>query len=105
MSANDPSRSFPGAVMKRNSPLAFVSVLTILLSLGVGCGKKLDDAKMSSQIQSRFSQDSGLSAKQLTVKANNGVVSLSGNVDNIAQRDAAGRQAAAVPGVTTVINN
>ena len=80
-------------------------VLAIVLSLGVGCAKKLDDAKMSSDIQSKFSQDSGLSSKQLTVQASNGVVTLSGNVDNSAQRDAAGRQAASVPGVKTVINN
>lgn len=79
--------------------------LSIILSLGVGCAKKLDDAKMSSDIQGKFSQDSGLSSKQLTVQANNGVVTLSGTVDNDAQRDAATRQAAAVPGVKTVINN
>jgi hypothetical protein len=77
---------------------------TILLS-GVGCAKKLDDAKMSSEIQSKFSQDSGLASKQLTVQANNGVVTLSGSVDNAAQRDAAAQQAASVGGVKTVINN
>jgi hypothetical protein len=80
-------------------------LLAIVLSFGVGCAKKLDDAKMSSDIQSKFSQDSGLSSKQLSVQANDGVVTLSGNVDNTAQRDAAGRQAASVPGVKTVINN
>ena len=91
--------------MKRKFHFPNVVVLAMILSLGVGCAKKLDDAKMSSDIQSRFSQDSGLSSKQLTVQANNGVVTLSGTVDNAAQRDAATRQAAAVPGVKTVINN
>jgi hypothetical protein len=81
------------------------AVLAMILSLGVGCAKKLDDAKMSSNIQSKFSQDSGLASKQLTVQSNNGVVTLSGTVDNEAQRQAAGRQAAAEPGVKTVINN
>ncbi len=80
-------------------------VIAIVLAAGLGCAKKLDDAKMSSDIQSKFSQDSGLSTKQLTVQANNGVVTLSGTVDNDAQRDAAGRQAASIPGVKTVINN
>ena len=60
---------------------------------------------MSSDIQSKYSQDSGLASKQLTVQANNGVVTLSGTVDNEAQRQAAARQAAAEPGVKTVINN
>ena len=80
-------------------------VLSVVLLLTVGCAKRLDDAKMSSEIQSKFSQDSGLSAKQLTVQANDGVVTLSGAVDNAAQRDAAGQQAASIPGVKTVINN
>src|SRR5436853_2227585 len=80
-------------------------VLGMVLLLGVGCAKKLDDAKMSSEIQSKFSQDSGLASKQLTVQANNGVVTLSGTVENAAQRDAAGQQAAGISGVKTVINN
>jgi BON domain len=80
-------------------------VLALILLLGVGCARKLDDAKMSSDIQNKFSQDSGLASKQLTVQANNGVVTLSGTVENAAQRDAAGQQAASVPGVKTVINN
>ncbi len=80
-------------------------VIAIVLAASLGCAKKLDDAKMSSDIQTKFSQDSGLSTKQLSVQANNGVVTLSGTVDNDAQRDAAGRQAASIPGVKTVINN
>ena len=80
-------------------------VLALILLLSVGCARKLDDAKMSSDIQNKFSQDSGLASKQLTVQANNGVVTLSGAVENAAQRDAAGQQAASVPGVKTVINN
>ena len=84
---------------------AHLWILGMILVLEVGCAKKLDDAKMSSEIQSKFSQDSGLAAKQLTVQANNGVVTLSGTVDNTAQRDAAGQQAASIPGVKTVINN
>ena len=82
-----------------------LSILGLILILQMGCAKKLDDAKMSSDIQTKFSQDSGLAAKQLTVQANNGVVTLSGSVDNTAQRDAAGQQAASIPGVKTVINN
>ena len=91
--------------MKRKNHFLECVVIAIILSLGVGCAKKLDDAKMSSDIQSKYSQDSGLASKQLTVQANNGVVTLSGTVDNEAQRQAAARQAAAEPGVKTVINN
>src|SRR5579864_1300536 len=91
--------------MKRKFHFLYCVVLAMIFSLSVGCAKKLDDAKMSSDIQSKYSQDSGLASKQLTVQANNGVVTLSGTVDNEAQRQAAARQAAAEPGVKTVINN
>lgn len=91
--------------MKISRQSLYACVVAMILLLGVGCAKKVDDGKMSSEIQSRFSQDSGLASKQLTVQANNGVVTLSGTVDNAAQRDAAGQQAASVAGVKTVINN
>lgn len=90
--------------MKRHSwILSFLFV--IILGSGLGCAKKPDDAKISSEIQNKFNQDSGLSSKQLSVKADAGVVTLSGSVDNDAQREAAGKQAASVAGVKTVINN
>ncbi len=91
--------------MKRLSPRLSLGVLAVILALGVSCARKADDAKISSDIQAKFSQDSGLSGKQISVQASNGTVTLGGNVDNDAQRDAASRQAASVPGVKQVINN
>jgi len=91
--------------MKRNSPLISCLLFAVILGWTVGCAKKPDDAKVSSEIQDRFSQDSGLGMKQLSVKAESGVVTLSGTVDTDAQREAAGKQAASVAGVKTVINN
>jgi len=91
--------------MNRKSPLFVCLLFSLSLVLEIGCAKKPDDAKISGDIQSKFSQDSGLSAKQLSVQSANGVVTLSGNVDNDAQREAASRQAASVPGVKEVVNN
>jgi BON domain len=88
--------------MKR---IHLVCLLVVVLALGVGCSKKADDAKVTAEIQSKFSQDSTLGSKQLSVEADNGVVTLSGSVDNDAQRQTAGQQAASVNGVKTVINN
>jgi hypothetical protein len=90
--------------MHKLSPV-FVFALAAILATSLSCAKKPDDAKISSEIQGKYSQDSGLSSKQLTVQASNGVVTLTGFVDNDAQRAAAARQAASVEGVREVINN
>jgi len=89
--------------MKTSSLFCFV--LAIFLSVGSACSRKPDDARISADIQSKFSQDSGLSSKQLTVQSANGVVTLGGTVDNDAQRDAAARYAASAVGVKEVVNN
>lgn len=85
--------------------LALVFVLAGILAVTAGCSRKPDDAKISSEIQNKFNQDSGLSSKQLTVQASNGVVTLAGSVDNDTQRMAAAKQAASVEGVKEVVNN
>jgi hypothetical protein len=90
--------------MHTTSRFAPVLVLAIVLGLG-SCARRPDDARISSEIQGKFSQDSGLSSKQLTVKSSDGVVTLAGAVDNDAQREAASRHAASVAGVKTVVNN
>jgi outer membrane lipoprotein SlyB len=89
--------------MRRTSVL--VCSFLLALGLGIGCSRKPNDAKIATDIQSKFSQDSGLSTKQLGVQSENGVVTLSGTVDNDAQRDVASRDAAAVEGVKEVVNN
>jgi hypothetical protein len=91
--------------MKKASLWIFSAIFGTILAFTPACASKPDDAKVTSEIQSKFTQDSGLSTKQLNVQANAGTVTLSGNVDNDAQREAAGRQAASVAGVKTVINN
>jgi hypothetical protein len=91
--------------MKTKSLWVSFLVLAIALGMGMGCARKPDDAKISSEVQGKFSQDSGLSSKQLSVQAQDGVVTLGGTVENEAQREAAGRQAASITGVRTVVNN
>ena len=80
-------------------------VLIIVSGLTVACNKAPNDAQIQAEVQSKFSQDSGLQGKPLNVQSAGGVVTLSGNVDNQIERDAAARQAGAVPGVKEVINN
>jgi hypothetical protein len=86
---------------------AYLSVILLAAMMGmtVACSKVPSDSQISTQLQDRFNSDSGLQGKQLSVQAANGTVTLSGAVDNDAQREAAARYAAAVPGVKQVINN
>lgn len=93
--------------MKAN-PSHFVRIALLLSALGlsVACITKTpNDAQVTSDIQSRLGTDSGLQNKQISVQAQKGTVTLSGTVENDAQREAAAKYAAAEPGVKQVINN
>jgi BON domain len=80
-------------------------MLLAILTVGAGCTKAPNDAELTSNIQTKLASDSGLTGKQLGVKAEGGTVTLTGTVDNDAEREAAARYAAAEPGVKQVINN
>ena len=83
------------------------SVILLLgtLAIGLACTKAPDDSQLTSQIQSKLDQDSGLHDKQITVQTSGGVVTLSGTVENETQREAAARYASATPGIKQVVNN
>lgn len=80
-------------------------VLAISLAIALGCSKAPNDTQIASDIQAKINADSGLQGKQLAVQADKGTVTLSGVVDNDAQRDAAARYASSEPGVKQVVNN
>ncbi|MGZ4836291.1 MAG: BON domain-containing protein [Terriglobales bacterium] len=71
----------------------------------MACTKAPDDSQMTSQIQSKFNEDSGLHGKPITVRTSGGVVTISGTVENETQREAAARYASAIPGIKQVVNN
>lgn len=80
-------------------------VLFSVLALALACTKTPNDAQTTADIQSRLGADSGLQNKQIDVKADKGVVTLAGVVDNDAEREAAARYASTEPGVKQVVNN
>jgi len=92
--------------MKARTSL-YLSIILLITAMGatVACTKAPNDSQISSQLQDKLNTDSGLQGKQLSVQSQNGTVTLSGAVDNDAQRDAAARYAAAIPGVKQVVNN
>ena len=84
----------------------YLIAIVLLTFLGVvGCSKPPSDAQITSDIQAKINADSGLQGKQLGVQAENGTVTLSGTVDNDAQREAAARYASSEAGVKQVVNN
>lgn len=89
----------------RSSVYVSAVVLLALCFVAVGCSKAPNDAQIATDIQAKINGDSGLQGKQLAVQASNGTVTLSGVVDNDAQRDAAARYASSEPGVKQVVNN
>jgi len=92
--------------MQTKAYLRLIAVMLVVgIGLTIGCSKPPSDAQVTSDIQSKFNSDSGLQGKQLAVDTANGTVALSGAVDNEAQRDAAAKYAASVPGVKQVVNN
>ncbi len=82
-----------------------VILLAGILAVGLACSKTPDDSQLTSQIQSKLNEDSGLHGKPITVQASGGVVTLSGTVENETQREAAARYASAIPGIKQVVNN
>ena len=78
--------------------------LIAVLGAAIGCSKP-NDARITGDIQTKLSADSGLAGKQIAVQSDKGSVTLSGVVDNDAQREAAARYAQSEPGVKLVVNN
>lgn len=84
----------------------YVLIVSLLVVLaGMACTKAADDNQVTGQIQTKLNEDSGLQGKPITVQTSNGVVTLSGTVDNETQRAAAARYASAMPGIKQVVNN
>jgi len=80
-------------------------LLAGILAIGLACTKAPDDSQLTSQIQSKLNEDSGLHGKPITVQTSGGVVTLSGTVENETQREAAAHYASAIPGIKEVVNN
>ncbi len=85
------------------------AVLASLILIAAGCNRGASgtrpDAQIATDVQNKINSDGGVPDKQVTINANNGVVTLSGSVSSDAARNAAANDAAQVEGVKTVVNN
>src|ERR1700704_2542209 len=95
-----------GVSMKARMGIYLWVVLLIgILAAGTACTRAAGDNEVTSEVQNKINADSGLQDKHLTVQTANGVVTLSGTVDNEGQRTAASRYASSVSGVKQVVDN
>lgn len=95
-------------IMTKTSNTLRISLMCVLLSLGLtlACNRTPDNGKLTSDVENRIQSDASLTSKQqITVQANDGVVTLTGTVASDAERTLAGIDASKVDGVKTVVNN
>ncbi len=85
------------------------AILMLAVALGVlaGCSRKpaRTDAQVAEETQNKIYSDSSIQSREIEVQAASGVVTLTGDVSNDAERALAARDAATVEGVRTVVNN
>lgn len=89
------------------SAITSATLLALVLSLG-GCKRSappLDDAALSSALQSRIAADGALKSESIQTTVENGVATLNGTVSSDAARALAASDAAQVTGLRTVVNN
>ncbi len=81
--------------------------LVMALLMFAGCNQKSapSDAQLASDVQSKIYADAAIQSRNIAVQANDGIVTLNGNVSNDAERGAVANDAATVSGVKTVVNN
>lgn len=96
-------------------------LLAFAVVLGVGCGKSpapapqastqpaapppANDSQIAAQVQNQLHADAALGNLPIQTQAVNGVVTISGTVNDEAARELAANDAAQVAGVRTVVNN
>jgi osmotically-inducible protein OsmY len=103
-------KSFLSSALSRFSLL---SVIVIGLLAGAcastatrgSTGQILDDSVITTKVKAALLGDEAVKSFAISVETNRNVVQLSGFVDSAAQKSAAGRSAAAVPGVASVKNS
>ena len=92
------------------SPRYLVAVTALAVSFGIGGCKSsapaaIDDASLSTAVNSRLSGDSALATEQIQSSVENGIVTLNGTVSSDAARSLAASDVAQVSGIKTVVNN
>jgi hyperosmotically inducible periplasmic protein len=93
--------------------LVVAAMVAVMSALGAGCavtsgqstvGEYVDDATITTRVNSRFAEDKNVSAMRIQVETLKGVVQLSGFATSENEKQRAAQIAASVPGVKQVQN-
>jgi len=101
-------RKFYGKKIKKYVPLLLVAALISACDPFRGretVGEYVDDATITASVKSEIFQHPALKASQIHVETLQSTVQLSGFVDSLREKNAAGKAAQAVNGVKAVKNN
>lgn len=91
--------------------LSWTALIAALACASFGCvtretdAQRQSDREMSERVQAALNADTGLFAKHINVRADNGIVRLSGYVWTQPDLEEAQRIAGMVPGVMKVVND
>jgi BON domain len=91
--------------MRAKISVALASAVLALM-IAAGCSKSgSNDAQIIGQVATKIQADGGVQTKAIAIQSANGVVTLSGQVGNDAERNQIAADAAQVEGVKTVVND
>jgi hypothetical protein len=79
--------------------------ITSMVLIVAGCNKPVDDATLTTNVQSALSKDSAIRQQPIQVSVANGVVTLTGNVSDDTASAVAAQDAAEVKGVKQVVKD
>jgi hypothetical protein len=93
--------------MKHFNPITRTTtfLLTTSFLMFAGCHKSVDDATLTTNVQSALTGDASISQQPVQVVVQNGIVTLSGNVSDETASSVAAQDAAKVAGVKEVVND
>lgn len=100
-----PPRPLPAPPADKVSPSSDIVPGTAPTPSGKTVGKAIDDATITTRIKARFVRDSSVKARDIKVETSQGVVQLSGFVNNETEKTRAADIAREVPGVREVRND
>jgi osmotically-inducible protein OsmY len=104
MQANRKIRSLIFRLLQNNLALLVTFILVLMIPMAVGAADRPSDDTINYWIKDALREDQRVNVADITVKTNNGIVTLSGSTRNLAEKKYADLEAEKIQGVRGVIN-